>query len=93
MLQIQVQAVVVNCPIIAEETLKDFVFETTPVVGECCDKHVQTACKVGEKVYKVGETWPSPDGDKCKSCTCVKTEEKLAKQELIQTCKKDCSKV
>lgn len=92
-LQIQVQTVVVNCPSIPDDMLNDFVYETFPVEGECCANHVQTACKVGERVYNVGESWPSPDGDKCKNFTCVEKDKKLSKQESVETCKKECSEV
>lgn len=54
---------------------------------------MQTACKVGEKVYKVGENWPSTDGDKCKTCHCVEKDNKIIKQDSIETCKTDCAKV
>lgn len=92
-MQIQVQAVVVNCPTIPEDALMDFVYETFPVEGQCCEEYVQTACKVEEKIYKVGESWPSPDGDKCKNFTCVEKDKKFSKQESIETCKKECAKV
>lgn len=61
--------------------------------GQCCDEHIQTACKVEETIYKVGTSWPSPDGNKCKNFTCVKKDNKLSKQESIETCKTKCSKV
>lgn len=43
---------------------------------------------------QVGEEWPSPDGDLCKKIMCTKNHQgELAKQELIETCNKNCSKV
>ncbi|KAH1012596.1 hypothetical protein HUJ05_011728 [Dendroctonus ponderosae] len=44
--------------------------------------------------YTIGETSPSPDGDKCKTITCVKKPHKdeLVKQVSVESCKKDCSK-
>nr|CAH7739498.1 unnamed protein product [Callosobruchus chinensis] len=88
---VHVRGVVVNCPMVNEE---DFVFKSyPPPEGQCCEEYVATACKVGKKSTRVGETWPSPDGDKCKIIKCVQKENKeLMKQESIQTCKKDCTK-
>ncbi|KAJ3643777.1 hypothetical protein Zmor_026489 [Zophobas morio] len=88
----QVQSVKVNCPELPNDYTDNFVVESTSTEGECCKEHKTVACKVGNKVYKVGETWPSPDGDKCKNVTCVKNKEELTKQESVQTCKKTCSK-
>lgn len=51
--QLQVEAVKINCPTISAEDLKDFVYESYAVEGECCKKHTPVACKVGEKVYQV----------------------------------------
>ena len=89
----QVQSVKVNCPELPKDYTDNFVVESTSTEGECCKEHKTVACKVGNKVYKVGETWPSPDGDKCKNVTCVQNKEELTKQESVQTCKKTCSKV
>lgn len=83
-----------NCPKLPEDYLNDFVVETLPVEGDCCPQQVPSACKVGDTIFKVGETWPSPDGDLCKTVTCIEKENKeLAKQESIETCKKDCTLV
>lgn len=59
--------------------------------GQCCPKQSMVACKVNEKRYEIGETWPSPDGDKCKNITCLQNEfGVISKQESLQTCNKDC---
>ncbi|XP_030749920.1 hemocytin [Sitophilus oryzae] len=91
---LQVEAVKVSCSVVSEENLKDFVYEFIPVEGQCCKDQKIVACKVGDKVHKIGDIWPSPDGDKCKNVTCVKkpNSHELVKQESIETCKKDCSK-
>lgn len=52
-LQLQVQAMVVNCPEISKELLKEFVYETKGVEGKCCKEHKVVACKVGQTEYKV----------------------------------------
>ncbi|XP_050302983.1 hemocytin [Anthonomus grandis grandis] len=91
---LQVEAVKVNCPVISEDDLKDFAFESHPVEGQCCKEYKPIACKVKDKVYEIGETWPSPDGDKCKTVTCKKHSEsnQLSKEVSTQTCTKNCSK-
>lgn len=88
----QVQSDHVNCPELPNDFLDNFVYETIQIDGECCQQHKTVACKVANKVYKVNETAPSPDGNKCKTITCIETiTGDLAKQESIETCKKDCS--
>lgn len=49
---------------------------------------------MADKIYKVGESWPSPDGNKCKNITCVQipNKQELLKQEIVENCKKDCAK-
>ncbi|CAG9772868.1 unnamed protein product [Ceutorhynchus assimilis] len=83
---LQVEAVKVNCPTISSD---DFVYESHPVVGECCQIHKPVACKVGQTIYHIGATWPST---KCKNITCLQESHGLVKQESVETCKKDCSK-
>ncbi|EFA10333.2 hemocytin [Tribolium castaneum] len=90
---IQVQSTRVTCPELPTDYIDNFVFETIPVAEECCKKHKTTACKVDGKVYNVGETWPSPDGDKCKKIACVRNKKgEVVKQESVETCKTNCSK-
>ncbi|XP_066254573.1 hemocytin [Euwallacea similis] len=89
---LQVEAVKINCPQVTKEDLKNFVYESYPVDGECCHRHEAVACKVGKAIYKIGETWPSPDGDKCRNVTCIRKQQssELVQQESIESCKKDC---
>lgn len=87
------QAVVVTCNDIPADLLNDFEYKSYRVEGECCEKNEQIACKVEGQVYEVNETWPSPDGDKCKTFTCVDKDNKLSKQVSLEKCKKECSKV
>ncbi|KAF5285691.1 hypothetical protein FQR65_LT13076 [Abscondita terminalis] len=88
---LQVQSSIVTCQNISKDLEENFVIKTTPVPGECCADHKIVACKVGEVEYKIGDTWPSPHGDKCKNYTCIETENgELKKQEHIQYCKTDC---
>ncbi|XP_025836286.1 hemocytin-like [Agrilus planipennis] len=48
---------------------------------------------MNSKEYKVGETWTSPDGDKCKSYSCIKNNNgEIIKQESIESCQRNCSK-
>jgi len=88
-----VQSVLVNCPEVPKDFIDNYAFETVAIEGECCKEHKTTACKVDGRVYQVGDTWPSPDGDKCKKISCVKKEkDDILKQESIETCKTDCAK-
>ena len=88
---IQVQSDKINCPVLANDVIENFAIETSPVPGECCKKHTKVACKIGKTEYQVGQTFPSPDGDKCKTFTCIKNNfGEMAKQEHIETCNKKC---
>lgn len=51
--QLQVIAVVINCPEIPPEVQNDFIYETHPVTGKCCKEHKIVACKVENKTYNV----------------------------------------
>ncbi|KAL1513261.1 hypothetical protein ABEB36_002690 [Hypothenemus hampei] len=91
---VQVEAVKVNCPEIPQEDLDNYVFEFHEMKNECCKQSKAVACKMNEKVFQVNESWPSPDGDKCKTFTCIQkgTTNEVSKQEFVETCKKDCEK-
>ncbi|XP_075237780.1 hemolectin [Lycorma delicatula] len=71
---------------------EEFTYEKVHVIGECCPTFKKIRCKVGNKEYKVGEVWVSPDGDKCKNITCKVDEETadVYTQEIIASCNKDC---
>lgn len=87
----QIQSNTVNCPILPKDYIDNYVFETIHNENECCKQHKTTGCKVEGRVYRVGETWPSPDGNKCKNFTCIDTNGQISKQESVETCKTDCS--
>ncbi|XP_039283049.1 LOW QUALITY PROTEIN: hemocytin [Nilaparvata lugens] len=71
----------------------DYVVETMHISGQCCPVFIRTACKVDDTIYQEGEVWRSPSGDPCKNYTCVKNEDsKITKQDIVETCKKDCRK-
>nr|XP_023019258.1 hemocytin-like [Leptinotarsa decemlineata] len=90
---IQVAAVVVTCPDVPEDLVRNYVIQTSPIEGQCCPLHTPVACKVEEREYEIGETWPSPDGDKCKTYKCIKNaDNETRKQESVETCKKECKK-
>ncbi|XP_065155864.1 hemocytin-like isoform X3 [Atheta coriaria] len=87
----QVQSLSIVCPEIAQEQFDNFVYEFQAIEGECCKKHKMSACKVGDTMYMIGQSWPCPDGDQCKTYTCVETSPGvLKKQESIKTCDTDC---
>ncbi|XP_054708363.1 hemocytin-like [Uloborus diversus] len=55
--------------------IESYVYVETRLPGICCPKFHRTSCLVNEKIYEIGEEWPSAAGDKCKSYQCV-TDEK-----------------
>ncbi|RZC42307.1 hemocytin, partial [Asbolus verrucosus] len=88
----QVQSDITTCPALPQDYTDNFAYETISVEGKCCKEHKTIACKVNGTIFQVGETWPSPDGDKCKKITCVKNEkQEIIKQESVETCKTNCS--
>lgn len=85
---------VVPCPVLSKELLNEFVYAIKDIPGQCCKEHEIVACKVHGVEHKVGDEWPSPDNDPCKKVTCVKNNlGEITKQESIETCNKNCSKV
>ncbi|XP_071447163.1 hemocytin-like [Hetaerina americana] len=86
---VQTQSVDITCP--QEENLyEDFKVEVLPVEGSCCNKTFKVACLVGEHELKEGETFLVA---KCKKMYCsVGPDKELTKQEMIETCNKDCAK-
>lgn len=88
---LQVQSNVTTCPIVSDELKKEYKYEYVPKEGECCGVWKQRACKVADKIYDVGEIWPSPDGDKCKEVTCVRLGDEISKQKLLKQCNTDCA--
>lgn len=91
---INTQSILVNCPDLPLDYIENFKYETVEVEGQCCKEFKMTACKIGGQVLNVNQTAPSPDGDKCKTITCLeKSNGELVKQESVETCKKNCSQV
>ncbi|XP_069683352.1 hemocytin isoform X2 [Periplaneta americana] len=86
-----VQSVVERCPRPPAEMELEYELHEELVPNKCCKKFVPVACKVGDKVYKEGETWPSPDGDPCKTFTCVRGSDGVSKQENTMTCNTECA--
>ncbi|XP_031828807.2 hemolectin [Nomia melanderi] len=68
----------------------DFVVEEVYQKDECCPSFERSACKDGEQVYNVGETWqPNPE-DSCTLLECVKDENGIRKQLRVQECNTVC---
>lgn len=44
-------------------------WEYRPSNETCCGQCEQMACVLGDKLYKVGETWPGPDN--CTTFSCL----------------------
>ena len=69
----------------------DYVIQQIPVKGECCPKLFRSACQLESRVYRAGETWPSPGGDPCKSYRCAQQPDgSVVKQLAVAECKVQC---
>ncbi|KAK4875849.1 hypothetical protein RN001_012271 [Aquatica leii] len=91
--QVHVETDKITCPEIDKEILENYVIEQEFKEGNCCMDLELTACKANGKTYQVGESWPAPDGDKCKSIVCTKNSlDEITKQEAIETCNSECAK-
>lgn len=88
---VHVKSNVITCPEVSDEMKENYVMKEVVVAGACCKDVVPTACKADGKIYQIGESWPSPDGDKCKSVTCIQNSlNEITKQEMTKTCNKEC---
>ncbi|KAI5641729.1 von willebrand factor type D domain-containing protein [Phthorimaea operculella] len=74
-------------PIVATE---QFVLEPKPVPFQCCPDALYVACRDGDNIYRVNETWTSSD-NVCESYQCLQTgDNKLEKVTTVQNCHTDC---
>ncbi|XP_063233046.1 hemocytin isoform X2 [Bacillus rossius redtenbacheri] len=82
-----------SCPEVSPEERSNYVVEEVSVPGECCKTIKRTQCKEGDRVYEIGDTWPSPV-EKCKSYRCVATgtDNQAQKEVFEKTCDEDCEK-
>ncbi|KAJ8725925.1 hypothetical protein PYW08_004108 [Mythimna loreyi] len=89
---LQVQCSNETCAEVSDATKKQFVLNQEKVPGKCCPNEEPVACRVGNKIYQEGQTWPDPD-DPCKNITCGRDYNgKLAHLERVATCSKDCKR-
>ena len=59
--------------------------------GTCCSSYRKTACKSDNKVYEIGEQWPS-SSDPCKTYNCTLNREGDAEKEMDrEKCNTDCN--
>ncbi|CAK1581500.1 unnamed protein product [Parnassius mnemosyne] len=87
---LQIQSFNETCPEVSEAMKKQFVLTEEKVEGKCCPKVEPVACRVGDKVYQVGENWTSTT-DACESYECTRMEDgKLQKVTTVQGCDDDC---
>ncbi|XP_068629642.1 hemocytin [Battus philenor] len=86
---LQVQSANETCPEVKEAMLKQFVYSEEKIAGECCPKREPVACRVGNKIYQEGQTWPS--ADPCVNVTCARDASgQLTQKESSETCVRDC---
>ncbi|GFY77264.1 hemocytin, partial [Trichonephila inaurata madagascariensis] len=67
-----------------------YVREEIHIPGACCPKYRRTACKANGIMYQIGEEWPSPTGDRCKSYKCVEDKGEAGILEKSTICDKTC---
>nr|XP_026489918.1 hemocytin-like [Vanessa tameamea] len=87
---LQVQSKNESCPEISEAVKKQFVLSEEKIPEECCLKQEPIACRVGNKIYQEGQTWPS--SDPCKNYTCSRDEAGLTHAASVETCVRDCKR-
>ncbi|RVE53530.1 hypothetical protein evm_001900, partial [Chilo suppressalis] len=88
---LQVQSSNETCPEVSDAMKKQFVFSDDVIPGKCCHKKEPVACRVGNKIYQEGQTWPSDDP--CKNITCSRDATgTIAHSESVETCSRDCSR-
>ncbi|CAG4913028.1 unnamed protein product [Colias eurytheme] len=82
------QCTVEECPAIVSDA--QFVRTAKPVPFECCPRTVSTACRSGDHIYQIGETWKSPD-NACESYLCKEVGDgELEVVTTVQTCDTTC---
>ncbi|CAH2073181.1 unnamed protein product, partial [Iphiclides podalirius] len=82
------QCGVTECPPLPVS--EQFVLEPRPVPFSCCPQPVHVACRHGDSVYKVNETWSSPSNP-CESYKCVRVDDsQLDMVTTVQDCDRDC---
>ncbi|KAL0894249.1 hypothetical protein ABMA27_014259 [Loxostege sticticalis] len=88
---LQIQSANESCPEVSEAFRKQFVLNEEAVPGKCCKKQEPVACRVGNKIYQEGQTWPS--SDPCKNLTCTRDlTGRLTHSESVETCPRDCKR-
>ncbi|XP_075969965.1 hemolectin isoform X2 [Anticarsia gemmatalis] len=88
---LQVQCSNETCPEVSDAVRKQFVLKEEKVEGKCCPTQEPVACRVGNKIYQEGQTWPS--SDPCKNITCARDlSGRLTQQESVTTCSRDCKR-
>jgi hypothetical protein len=87
-----VQSLTETCPAPPPELETDYMLNEESVPLQCCKKIVPVACRVGDNIYKEGESWLSPDGNPCKNWSCVQGPDRaVRKEESIQVCNIECA--
>nr|XP_034840347.1 hemocytin-like [Maniola hyperantus] len=87
---LQVQSTNESCAEISDAVKKQFVLSKDKVPGECCLKEEPIACRVGNKIYQEGQTWPS--SNPCKNFTCTRdVTGRLSHEASVESCTKECS--
>ncbi|XP_050345304.1 hemocytin [Nymphalis io] len=85
---LQVQSKNESCPEIPDAVKKQFVLSEEKIPGECCLKQEPIACRVGNKIYQEGQTWPS--SDPCKNYTCARDVRGLSLAARVEACAPAC---
>ncbi|XP_026331119.1 hemocytin-like, partial [Hyposmocoma kahamanoa] len=86
---LQVQSSNDTCPEVSNAMREQFKLKEEPVPGKCCKSVEVVACRVGDKVYQEGQTWPT--SDPCKNMTCARDADNvLTHKESVEKCSHEC---
>uniref|UniRef100_T1JAC2 Hemocytin n=1 Tax=Strigamia maritima TaxID=126957 RepID=T1JAC2_STRMM len=81
------------CPELDPSIKKNYIIEEFNEPGSCCPQIKQILCRLDGNKFDIGQSLPSPDGDKCKRIECVAAPNGDAmKATITQSCTLDCPK-
>ncbi|XP_015177061.1 PREDICTED: hemocytin [Polistes dominula] len=87
----EIKCLTVKCPdVTIHPDISDFVMEEILLNDECCPSLKRIACKEGDQIYKVGETWKPDQEDACITKECIEDSNNIQKQIKVQNCNVSC---
>lgn len=70
--------------------INDYVLEEILLKDQCCPTYERLACKDGDGVYEVGDTWQPDSSNKCLTVQCNNETNIIQKQIKVQECGVTC---